>query len=109
MNFKEKIDAAIATLETAKYHIDQGQAQMAIGGLAIARRTIKKIMREESGLAEDTCIAVMGNFSDGFEFVGPFDTFAEGAAWADKQEPMSWIATLSDDPRVRPSLAVTGK
>jgi hypothetical protein len=49
----------------------------------------------ELGFDDEPSILVLGNLSDGYTFVGPFDSFDE-AAEADKNySQMSWVATLT--------------
>lgn len=42
------------------------------------------------------CIIVVGNLSDGFQFVGPFEDFDEAALYAEKNYSNldTWVATL---------------
>lgn len=43
----------------------------------------------------DAHIVVAGNLSDGFEFIGPFDSFDAAAAYADRKiDGESWIAGM---------------
>lgn len=45
---------------------------------------------------DETCVAVIGNLSDGFNVVGPFDSFDDAEEWCDKfatGQP-SWVMPL---------------
>jgi hypothetical protein len=53
----------------------------------------KRTFRGKGGLLMDCpCVAIMGNLTEGFKVVGPFDSFDSAASFADGQE--SWITTL---------------
>ncbi len=41
---------------------------------------------------EPKAVAIIGNFSDGFKTVGPFDDFDQAAEWAEGQD--SWITNI---------------
>ncbi len=47
---------------------------------------------------EEKAIIVLGNLSDGFQFIGPFDTFDEASAYADNKfyDYVTWIASLRE-------------
>lgn len=42
------------------------------------------------------CIVIVGNLSDGFKAVGPFESFDDGAEWADKLvlTAQTWVMTV---------------
>lgn len=40
------------------------------------------------------CILVIGNLSDGFRFVGPFDEFDEAVQFSEGVDTDNWVATL---------------
>ena len=43
---------------------------------------------------KEKCILVIGNLSDGFQFVGPFDSFQEASEYSEGVDEMNWVATL---------------
>lgn len=45
-------------------------------------------------MSKDTCILIIGNLSDGFRFVGPFQSFEEAAEFAEGVDADNWVATL---------------
>ncbi len=47
------------------------------------------------------CILVIGNLSDGFKFVGPFETFEDACAYSERVDTDSWVATLEEDEDVQ--------
>ena len=42
----------------------------------------------------DKCVIVYGNLSDGFTFVGPFDSFDDADEYTQGTSTGFWIATL---------------
>lgn len=45
--------------------------------------------------AKRKCMVMMGNLSDGYTPVGPFDSWDAAAEWADKYtRSMAWVMTM---------------
>lgn len=45
-------------------------------------------------LTSDRCVVIEGNFTDGFEIIGPFDDFDAACEYNPEGRP-TWIATLT--------------
>lgn len=58
---------------------------------------------------ETQCVIVVGNLSEGFKFVGPFQSFDEAAEYAERfLDCETWIATL-DYPAMETKLSIQRK
>jgi hypothetical protein len=49
----------------------------------------------ELGFDDEPHILVLGNLNDGFEFIGPFDSFDDAADADIDENRLSWVATLT--------------
>ncbi len=45
-----------------------------------------------SSRKDERCVVLVGNLSDGFHVVGPFEDFDDATEWA--RDPDTWIMTL---------------
>ena len=43
---------------------------------------------------KEKCVVVIGNLCDGFQFVGPFDSFQEASEYSERVDTDTWVATL---------------
>jgi hypothetical protein len=43
-------------------------------------------------------IVILGNFIDGLQFVGPFESWDEAVKWADDIRDIEWHVVRLDDP-----------
>jgi|LakMenEpi03Aug12_release.lakeMendotaPanAssembly.Ray.scaffolds.fasta_scaffold3752880_1 hypothetical protein len=47
-------------------------------------------------MKSEKCILVVGNLSEGFRFVGPFDDFDAAALYAEGVDAETWVASLEE-------------
>jgi len=67
----------------------------------IPSRMLAIFAKPEPKVASKPCIVVIGNLSEGYRFVGPFDDFDSAAEYSDGMGADAWVARLEKPTKTR--------